>query len=467
MQAPPPTIRTALFRPGQRVAVAVSGGADSVALLRRLLEERGALGITLSVAHVHHGIRGAAAEDDAAFVSALAASHSLPFHMYRTDAPAAADALHETLEEAARNLRYAFFRELMAAGHADAVTTAHTLDDQAETVLHKLLRGAWTEGLSGIHPVVASEAGPIVRPFLENTHATIAAWLEWLPQTWREDETNQDMAYTRNRIRWRLLPMLRTFNPRIAEQLARLAAISADEEAYWQRELARLLPPLLLPGKPTRGGGRSTSTHPEEETVAIEQTRLRELHPAVARRVLRAAARRLGARLSFDHTEQLLAMTQAEQQRSHARALRLELPGGIVVERSLREVRLSRTTGGPSASFPAYVFFIPGAVSAPEYGLRLQVDRVTGDPVAEVGAAAVRATLRAWRPGDRVTLRHSRGPKKVAEVLDRLHIAGAERTGWPVVEIDGAILWMRGVELDAAHFQFTVQLLTGTTPTQE
>ena len=204
-----------------------------MALLRRLLEERPTLGIVLSVAHVHHGIREAA-DEDAAFVGRLAATHDLPFHLHRTNAPAAAAALHETLEEAARNLRYAFFRQLMADGEADAVATAHTLDDQAETVLYKLLRGAWTEGLSGIHPVLAFEPGSILRPFLENTHAAVEAWLVDLQQPWREDASNHDLAHTRNRIRWELLPLLRTFNPQIAGQLARLASISADEEAYWQ-----------------------------------------------------------------------------------------------------------------------------------------------------------------------------------------------------------------------------------------
>ena len=257
----PPTLRNRLFRPGQRIAVAVSGGADSVALLRRLLEERHALGIVLSVAHVHHGIRGAAAEEDAVFVGSLAAAYDLPFHLHRADAPAAAATLHETLEEAARNLRYAFFRELIADGRADAVATAHTLDDQAETVLHKLLRGAWTEGLSGIHPVLPVEPGSILRPFLENSRATIEAWLLGLQQPWREDATNQDMAHTRNRIRWQLLPLLRTFNPQIAAQLARLATISGDEEAYWQGELQRLLPPLLAAG-PAHPGRRPFGQHP-------------------------------------------------------------------------------------------------------------------------------------------------------------------------------------------------------------
>src|SRR3984885_9989907 len=131
MPAAPPILRDNLFRPGQRIAVAVSGGGDSVALLRRLLEERHKLGVVVSVVHVHHGTPEAAGEA-AAFVAGLAAAHALPFYLHRTDAPAAAATLHETLEEAARNLRYGFFRQLIVDGHVDAVATAHTLDDQAE-----------------------------------------------------------------------------------------------------------------------------------------------------------------------------------------------------------------------------------------------------------------------------------------------------------------------------------------------
>ena len=447
----PPTLRTSLLRPGQRIAVAVSGGADSVALLRRLLEERPS--IVLSVAHVHHGIRRAAADEDTAFVADLAAAHDLPFHLHRTDAPAAAATLHETLEEAARNLRYAFFRQLMVDGRVDAVATGHTLDDQAETVLHKLLRGAWTEGLSGIHPVLEERPGRILRPFLDNSHAAIQAWLLALPQPWREDASNQDLAHTRNRIRLQLLPLLRTFNPRIAEQLARLASISADEEAYWQAELGRLMPSLLLPGRPSRGGGRSASTHPEEETVGMELARLHALHPAVSRRVLRAAARGLGARLSFEQTELLLAMADLAPAEG-SRARKAELPGQITVERSPREIRLTRSAGPPATpAGPAYEFVLPGEIRAPEYGvcLRGETSAIASQP----------AVLRPWRAGDRVTLRHSRGPKKVAEVLDRLHVMGAARRNWPVVESRGEIVWMRGVEVQAPGFRFTAQILPG------
>jgi tRNA(Ile)-lysidine synthase len=430
----PPLLRTSLFHPGQRIAVAVSGGADSVALLRCLLELRHQLGVVLSVVHVHHGIRGAEADADADFVAALATTYDLPFHLHHADVPAAAVALHETLEEAARNLRYAYFRQLLQAGEADAVVTAHTLDDQAETVLHKLLRGAGTEGLSGIHPVVAVHAGSILRPFLDTTRDSIEAWLQYLGQPWREDATNQDLAHTRNRIRHELLPLLRSFNPQIATQLSRLASISGEEEAYWQAELDRLLPSLLLPGRPARGGGRSSSTRPEEETISVEEARLRSLHPAVARRAIRAAARRLGARLNFDQTEQLLAMAKPGVRK-------LELPGGIVVERSLREIRISRKAREPDS--PVVTFAVPGEVEG--FGLLLRAEN------SEPGEAI----LRAWRAGDRVTLRHSRGPKKVAEVLDRLHVSGVDRKSWPVVEWQGKIVWMRGADVDAPGFVFT------------
>ncbi len=272
-----------------------------------------------------------------------------------------------------------------------------------------------------------------------------------LPQPWREDASNQDQAHTRNRIRLQLLPLLRTFNPRIAEQLARLASISADEESYWQEELGRLMPSLLLPGRPSRGGGRSASTHPEEETVGMELARLHALHPAVSRRVLRAAARGLGARLSFEQTELLLAMADLAPAEG-SRARKAELPGHITVERSPREIRLTRRAVPPAApAGPAYEFILPGEIRAPEYGVC-----VRGEAEAIASQSAV---LRPWRAGDRVTLRHSRGPKKVAEVLDRLHVMGAARRNWPVVESEGEIVWMRGVEVEAPRFRFTVQTL--------
>lgn len=352
MQPPTLSFNRALFRPGERVAVAVSGGADSVALLLAIIaanrEKHDALGIGISVVHVHHGIRGAEADADEAFVRALAKKFDLQFHPHHADVPARAAAEKETLEEAARNTRYGFFRELIASGNADAIATAHTLDDQAETVLMKILRGAWTEGMSGIHPVIevaGERKGRIVRPFLNTRRAEIEAYLREQNQSWREDATNADTKHTRNRIRHEVMQQLRSFNPKIDEALANMAEIARDEEARWQSELTRLMPQLLLPGKPVRGGGRAVSTRPELASVAIELERLRPLDPALRRRVLRAAAETLGCHLNFDETARLLALCGFESGAvsiTPRTGSSLHLSNGLKAERSARELRLHR-----------------------------------------------------------------------------------------------------------------------------
>jgi tRNA(Ile)-lysidine synthase len=339
------------IKPGDRICAAVSGGADSVALLLTLhaanTAKRDSLGVGLSAVHVHHGLRGEEADADQRFVEDLCIGLDIPLHLHQASVPDRVAETHETIEEAARAIRYEHFTTLIASGHADSILTAHTLDDQSETVLMKLLRGAWTEGLSAIHPVVLvnnpnQRSGKILRPFLNTRRADIEAFLKQTNQPWREDSTNTDTAFTRNKIRHELLPQLRTYNPNLDQTLANLAELAREEESRWQTELNRLLPQLLLPGKPVRGGGRAVSTAPGQSAVAIELDRLRTLDPALRRRVLRAAARQLGARLSFDETSRLLSLcgflpnpTVAARTGST-----LHLSNNLRAERSPRELRL-------------------------------------------------------------------------------------------------------------------------------
>src|SRR5208283_5058673 len=189
----------------------------------------------------------------------------------------------------------------------DAVATAHTLDDQAETVLAKFLRGAWTEGLSGIALVLDFPEGRVVRPLLAVTRAEIEAYLRGLGQDWREDSTNRHLTFTRNRIRHELLPLLEGWNPRLREHLAQMAAIARDEEVWWQAELARLAPQMLLPGRPARGGGRAAGEG-LAAGLALEVNRLAALAPALQRRLLRHAAEQFGVALDFAATEALRLM---------------------------------------------------------------------------------------------------------------------------------------------------------------
>jgi len=427
---------TSAIKPGLRLAVALSGGADSVALTRALAARAADLGIVLHAAHLHHGLRGPDADRDQLFCADLAASLNLPFHTTRIDTEAESrphpGKPRETIEEAARRLRYTWFRQLMASGAVDAVATAHTLDDQAETVLGKFLRGAWTEGLSGIHPVVTYPEGSILRPLLSATRSQVLAYLHSLAQPWREDASNLDPAYTRNRLRHHLLPELEKENPRIREHLAAMAELARDEEAYWEAEIRRISPQLILTGKPVRGGGRASETG---QSIALDVVRLAAYPVAVQRRLLRHAAQFLAVSLSFEATESLRELA------SDGRAgRRLALPGPLTAERTPREIRLSPAAAlvqSRQASAPIELP-VPGEVTA--FGLHFR---------AQSNQPAPPAIIRNWRPGDRVTLRYSTGPRKLKEVLERLKISGTDRAEWPVVEWQGQIVWMKGTELQS------------------
>jgi tRNA(Ile)-lysidine synthase len=351
------TLPPTSIRPGDRVSVAISGGADSTALLLLVhaanSQAKNTLGIGLSAVHINHSLRAAESDADQAFVEALCARLQISLHIERVDTAAHAAEHRQTIEEAARNLRYRVFETLIRQGRANIVLTAHTLDDQAETVLMKLLRGAWLEGLGAISPALHGAngdlaGGKILRPLLETRRADLRQYLETLGQPWREDSSNSDEAFTRNRIRATLLPALRQENPSIDRTLANLAELAREEEARWTVELAKLLPQLLLPGKPVRGGGRGNSTQVGEQTLAIELERLKPLDPALRRRVLRATARQLGARLSFDETARLLTLAGFPPNGIPDPTVpskpggRLRLAAGLLAERSARELRLTR-----------------------------------------------------------------------------------------------------------------------------
>jgi tRNA(Ile)-lysidine synthase len=422
-------IDVSLVRPGLRLAVGLSGGADSVALTRALAERSGELGIVLHAAHLHHGLRGAEADRDCEFARELAGGLEIPFHTHRVNAAAEAAEHRESIEEAARRLRYGWFRQLMADDVVDAVATAHTLDDQAETVCAKFLRGAWTEGFSGIHPVVEFVEGRILRPLLGVSRAQVEAYLGSLGQEWCEDGSNRDLAFTRNRIRRELLPELERWNPRLKEHLAQMAELARGEEDWWDAEMARLAPQMVLTGRPVRGGGRAGS---DAEGVAIDVVRLGAQPVAVQRRLLRYAVGAMGVSLGFEATETLRGFA------TEGRAgQKLALPGPLTAERTPRELRISLGAGKPVGAEAALEVSLPVPGAAEAFGWRFR----TG------GSQAETAVVRNWRAGDRVTLKYSSGPRKIKEVLERLKVTGTARGVWPVVAWRGQIVWMQGAEL--------------------
>jgi tRNA(Ile)-lysidine synthase len=438
-----------LLQSGERVAVACSGGADSVALLHILIELRETLGIVLSVAHFHHHIRGAEADADQQFVAEMAARLQLEFHSGSGDAPARSATNRISLETAARELRHQWFAALIQHGKANKIATAHTLDDQAETVLMRILRGTGVRGLAGIAP--AQETKRLIRPLLKTSRQEVLVYLKALGQSWREDSSNLDLSHTRNRVRHTLLPLLeREFNPAIRETLADLAELAQAEDDFWSQELAVLLPRLLQEGTPSRSG--RTSSRESEGVLALELSRLRSLPLATQRQVFHSLAQRMGIALEFKHIQQLTSLM--EQQKL---GRRLVLPGDLVVNRTARELQFTRFVPDLPRDY-CYSLPIPGEIVVPELGFSIRAQLITAGKQKASGYNA--ATLldrsllgstlivRNWRAGDRFFPAHSHSPKKVKELLQpaRLghELSSVQRKNWPVIESAGQIVWMRG-----------------------
>ena len=415
-----------------------------MALLRLLDETAKDLGIVLGVVHFHHGIRGAEADTDEQFVRELARSLKLEIHVGSGDAPAHSKANSKSLETAARELRYGFFRELLSAENLDKIATAHTLDDQAETVLMRTIRGAGTKGLGGVHP--RQDEGRIIRPLLDFRRSEIEAYLRELKRPWREDSTNRDTHHARNKIRHELLPLLaREYNPNIAETLSRTANVARDEEAYWQAEVAKLLPFVMTTGKPVRGGGRGHVAGSNQIAVNLEALGKQPL--ALQRRLLKAAAEAAGSEADQQHVEELLKV-------AHGDIPRCELPGGIFAERTHRELHFTAQAATRAKREPyEYRLRVPGEVTIAEINNVVRA-RVESAPARYNSAAHpqtdsivlpafTQLAVRNWRDGDRFRQAHSSGEKKVKDILQSLKVPADERRNWPVVESSGQIIWVK------------------------
>lgn len=428
--------RHELLRAGDRVGVAVSGGADSVALLRILLRLGRELGLVLSVVHLNHSLRGAESDADEAFVRELARSHELPFHSESADVKAHAAMEKLSLETAARQLRYSFFEKLLATGSLDKTATAHTVDDQAETVLLKLARGAGSRGLAGIYPRRSlKHPGPqpscaspqIVRPLLGVRRAELEAYLEDLGQSWREDSSNHDLRHTRNRIRHEILPKLETqVNPAVRGALADAAEIARAEEEFWSGEVATLLARVFQTGR--RAG-------------ELDGHAMMHLSLALKRRVVRGAAESLGLKLEFRHVEEVLSLDREGAQAS--------LPQNWCASWHKGKIHLEPVSVAPEAY--AYLLSVPGRVNVLQAGIAIEACVVAaGDGVYNPKQLLAPwclepgLTIRSWRAGDRFWPAYTRQPTKIKELLQDRHITGAEKKLWPVVASGDEVVWLRG-----------------------
>ena len=425
--------REGLLHPGDRLGVAVSGGADSTALLRIMLELRRELGIVLSVVHFNHQLRGAEADTDERFVTQLAHRHELELHVGSGDVAAHAKRLHLSTEAAARQLRYQYFRHLFEEKKLNRIATGHTLDDQAETVLLRIVRGAGTRGLAGIYPqlIVNSSQFSVVRPLLRVRRELLETYLAEIGQDWREDASNRDLRHARNRVRHAIVPRLaRTLNPAVRETLAETADIARAEEAYWRKEVARALPQVW-----------------QAERRILQRAELAALPLALRRRVVRAAAESVGLGLEFRHVEEVLDLNP----RGPRSAM---LPQGWILSISKDGLQFEPHGGAAAATISGYEYrlAVPGAIRVPESGTCFEAALVPGgampgynpDHMLDPALLQKELTVRNWRAGDRYWPSHSKAPKKIKELLQERKLTGTERKLWPVVVSGQEIVWVRG-----------------------
>jgi tRNA(Ile)-lysidine synthase len=471
------------------VAVAVSGGADSVALLCLLLELRGELGIVLAVAHVNHKLRGEESDADERFVMELARQHEL--ELQTCDAPVDGSR-GSGIEAAARELRYGFFQRLARESRVSKIVTAHTLDDQAETVLLRIFRGTGIRGLSGIHPRIVFEEqgrvfGEVVRPLLGFRRAALLEFLRDRGQIWREDSSNRDIAFLRNRVRRRLLPIIgEEFGEAVIEHIGELAEIARAEEEHWERGHPETAPQLSTAAKAVIHSvaltarlkprpfktelDKSASNKAKSNSEFFPPPEPRQAAPlpvgpllafplAAQRRLVRAWLETNAPDLNISF--RLIA--EALELAGEPAGRKMELPSGWNLRRGRQELLLeSEASNGRIEARDydyQYALPVPGAVLVPELCARFEARVVDLGGVPEdergqllnMGLIPAQVLIRNWRAGDRYWPAHTSSGKKVKKLLSDRHATGARKKLWPVAAAKGCgLVWMRGFAVPAA-----------------
>jgi tRNA(Ile)-lysidine synthase len=446
-----------MLAPGDRVLVGVSGGPDSMALLHVLGRLGAELKIRLGAAHLNHRLRGAAAERDAEVVMRAAAALDCPCHVGSAHILKVKYGLGLSLEEAARRVRYAFFKKIMIDRGYDKLALGHHMDDNAEQMLMALLRGSGPRGLSGIPPVRGNR---IIRPLIDTRRTQIEAFLRQAAITSVRDASNDDPGFARNRIRHHLLPLLTSqYNPRIAVHLNRLADVIRTEEA-WIDELVRTPYEAAVLMR-------------EKNTLTLSVERLRRAHPALTRRMIRKALEALCGtlrRITFAHIQsvQRLLREDGGEKESH-------LPGRIRVRRNGDRLLLHLTGGHGRGAVPAAAAEpaetvipapFPAHIASRSMGIGLRFSTCPPNRLPRwrnVGPNRVYVdrdrlvpplTLRPVTPGDRFTPLGAGGSQKVKKFFIDHHIPRRIRAMTPVLKDRQRIIWLIGQRVDE-HVKIT------------
>lgn len=426
------------------LVVAVSGGADSVCLLHILFKLRDELGITLHVAHLDHQLRGAESEDDARHVADLASNLGIPASIEKRDVAAYQASQGLSLEEAAREVRYAFLAEVAERVGAGRVALGHTLDDHVETVLMHIIRGTGTRGLTGLKPRVtlrfSGKSLTIVRPLLMLSRAETGSYCRDYGLVPRLDATNRSLSMLRNRIRLELLPQLKQYNPQIIEALLRLAEIAGDDISFMDAECARVW---------------NEVAQEQDRAVFLDKKGFLALPSAIQRNLLRTCAEKLLGDIKDVEARHIEEITEALAKPA---GKRISLPRGLtfVIEYERYVLTADETALSPFPSLEGeFPLTIPGETVLPGWTVEAAIEKpqtVKSQDAyrayLDLGRTGDRLVVRDWRAGDRFQPQGMSRTKKVGEFMIDARIPRDWRKQVPIVCSPEQVVWVVGWRID-------------------
>ncbi|MGE5398489.1 MAG: tRNA lysidine(34) synthetase TilS [Chitinophagales bacterium] len=422
-------VHNEMILPGESVVVGVSGGPDSVALLHFLLQLKKQGNYEVFAAHLNHGLREEALLDQE-LVEGLCRKWDVPFRMDKSNIKEIARTSGQSIEQVGREVRYRFLHQTAEEFGAVKIAVAHHRQDQAETLLMRLIQGTGPRGLQAMLP----RRSQIIRPFLCLDRNEIDKYLKENHIDYRIDSSNFDKNYLRNRIRLDLLPLLEErFNPRIVDGLCRLADLAAEENLYWESEIEKVI---------------NQVANSNSSTVNVNIDKLKSLHPVLGYRLIQKVLYKSGAeRLSHNDLDRVMKLTGTA-----ASGRRVKVSGGLLVTRSFNNLEIGQPRTQPDF---CYQLQIPGEVYVAEMSAVIKTRIVKeiqtpGKNIVYLDWDQVQKPLyiRSRRTGDHLNPVGMTGSKKVKDILIEARVPASQRGGIGILASDSEIYWVVGIKLD-------------------
>ena len=439
--------RYSMIKEGSTIGVGVSGGVDSMVLLNLLLSIRERFSLKVVVAHLNHNLRGKGSEEDYIFVCEYAESIGLEFYGATLREPETEGLEGESLQAYLRSMRYDFFTRIMESKGLDNLATGHNMDDLAETVLMRLMKGTSLKGLGSIPP----KRGPYIRPLIELARDQILEYAQKNSIPYREDPTNLDDKYLRNSVRLNLLPLIkRLYNESVSASISRTARLLREDEDFISSGVEEALKGVVV--------------EEGEGTVTLDKGSLTTLHNSILRRILFDSFSKVSPpsddEITSSHVEGIIALIRSDNPSASA-----DLPGGLTARREYGRLIISRDNRGEPTLSSKVAFHVdlpikvPGTTEVPDLKVSIRttliealpsLDDITSEGGKEVvyldlERVGMEVSLRTIKEGDRIRPRGMEGHKRVSRILIDEKVPRLMRKEVPVLYRDGEIIWLCGI----------------------